>query len=230
MSWKKESRTVPFNQVNTRARRCQKLLVAMLWTAFVATTAAAQNVEVTPFVGGQTNGGLDLSNSIFRRIDVKNGVNYGVSLGYLFSEHGGVEFMWNHNKADTVAQFNGGGSDVKVFSLNTNQYLGNFLYHFSDRQTHLRPFVLLGLGATNLSPDLNGVSSITRFAWALGGGAKFNFTRHLGARVQAKWSPTYITSTTNGFWCDPFLGGCWAVGNDHFLNEFDFTAGVTLRF
>ena len=224
---------VPRECVSSRPSIFPKTLFAMLLIALVIIAApkvVAQNIEVTPFIGGQANGGLDLSTTIFRRIEVKNGLNYGVSLGYLLGEHGGVEFMWNHNKADTVAQFTGGGSELKVFGLNTNQYLGNFLYHFSDRQTPLRPFVLLGLGATSLSPDRDGVNSITRFAWALGAGAKYNFTPRLGVRVQGKWSPTYVTSTTDGFWCDPFWGGCWAVGNDHFLHEFDFTGGVTFRF
>jgi hypothetical protein len=47
-------------------------------------------------------------------------------------------------------------------------------------------------------------------------GAKYNFSQRLGARLQAKWSPTYIATTIQGFWCDPFWGGCWVVGNSHF--------------
>ena len=38
--------------------------------------------------------------------------------------------MWAYNKADTVAQPSGGGSGVKIFTLDTNQYIGNFLAHF----------------------------------------------------------------------------------------------------
>jgi len=199
---------------------CIAATVGMAWS---------QNFEVTPFIGGQVNGGLDLSTSVVRRIEVQNGLNYGVSLGYLLGDLGAAELMWNHNKADTTAQF-GGGSDRKVFGLNSNQYLGNFLLHFKDRQTRLRPFIFFGLGATNLSPDRSGVDSITRFAWAVGAGAKYNFSKHLGTRIQAKWAPTYITTTDGGFWCDPFWGGCFAVGDNHYLNEFDITGGITFRF
>lgn len=207
-----------------------RLSISVLLVLLFVTAASAvgQNFEVTPFVGGQINGGLDISNGFFNRIEVQNGLNYGVAAGYLLGEHSGIEFMWNRNKAGTTAQTSGGGSSTKVFDLTTNQYLGNFLFHFSDRETPLRPFAMFGLGATNLSPD-NGGNSITRFAFALGGGVKYNISPHIGARLQGKWSPTYITTTNGGFWCDPIFG-CWAVGNDHFLHELDLTVGLTLRF
>lgn len=207
-----------------------KLLSAIVWIYIAAATASAQKVELTAFIGAQNNGGLDLSTTAFQRIDVRNGVNYGLSAGYLLGEHGGIEFLWNYNNADTVAEPRGGGSSRKLFTLDTNQYFANFMFHSSPREQKLRPFVLAGLGATNLHVGGSGVSSITRFAFALGAGAKYNFNRRLGVRLQAKWSPTYITTTSGGFWCDPVWGGCWVVGDNHFLNEFDVTAGFTLRF
>jgi opacity protein-like surface antigen len=205
-----------------------KEVLLLLGCLFATTMAVAQNFEITPFIGGQLNGGLDVSAGFINRIEVQNNVNYGVSAGYLLGEHAGVEFMWNHNSAGTLGQFASGGSSVKVFNLRTNQYLGNILYHLSDRETKMRPFIMFGLGGTNLSPD-NGAKGITRFAWALGAGAKYNFNHRFGMRVQGKWSPSYITTTSGGFWCDPFFG-CWEVGNDHFLHEFDITGGLTLRF
>ena len=205
------------------------LLVTILLCLLVA-RPLAQNVEVTGHVGGQFNGGLDLSTSLFRRIEVGNSTNYGVTAGYLLGERYGIEFQWNHTKADTVAQPAGGGSDIKVFSLNMDQYMGNLLFHFADREAKLRPFAFVGLGASDLSPDRSGVSGATRFAFSLGGGAKYNLSKHFGLRGQAKWSPTYITSTDGGYWCDPFWGGCWVVGNDHYLHEFDVTGGITFRF
>ena len=108
--------------------------------------------------------------------------------------------------------------------------MGNFVFHFAERESKMRPFAFFGVGASDLSPDRSGVNGATRFAFSLGGGAKYNFSKHLGFRGQAKWSPTYITTTDGGYWCDPFWGGCWVVGNDHYLHEFDVTGGITLRF
>ena len=208
----------------------KKVALSALIVFFLLTSAFSQNVELTGYVGGQFNGGLDLSTSLFRRIEVENSTNYGLSAGYLVGEHYGVEFQWNHSKADTFAQPAGGGSDIKVFALNQDQYMGNFLFHFTDREAKLRPFAFFGLGASHLSPDRSGVDSTTRFAFSLGGGAKYNIGKHFGLRGQAKWSPTYITTTDGGYWCDPFWGGCWVVGNDHYLHEFDVSGGITFRF
>lgn len=210
--------------VKTTLLRASMCLILLLPKAF------AQNIELTGQIGGQLNGGLDLSTSLFHRIEVGNSTNYGVTAGYLLGEHYGVEFQWNHAKGDTVAQPIGGGADIKVFSLNMNQYMGNFLFHFKDREAKLRPFIFFGMGASDLSPDRNDVNGVTRFAFSLGGGAKYNLSKHFALRGQAKWSPTYLTTTDGGYWCDPFWGGCWLVGNDHYLHEFDITGGITVRF
>jgi len=199
-------------------------------TLALLASAAAQNFELTPHVGGQVNGGLDLSTSAFNRFEVANGLSYGISLGYLLGEHYGVEFAWNKNNADVRAQPIGGFSSIRLFSMSQNQYLGNFLLHFTPRDERVRPYLLFGLGANALDPQVHGVSGSTRFVYALGGGAKYNVSRHFGLRGQFKWSPTYITSTSAGYWCDPFWGGCWNVGNAHYLHEFDITGGITLRF
>ena len=204
-------------------------IIALLTTVF-SITALGQNVEFTAHVGGQINGGLDINTALFHRFEVANGVNYGVSLGYLLGEHYGVEFMWNQNKADVRAQPFGGFSSVKLFTMSQNQYLGNFLLHFTPREDKLRPYVLAGLGAAALDPQVHGVSGTTKFVYALGAGAKYNVSNHFGLRAQFKWSPAYITSTHAGYWCDPFWGGCWAVGNSHYLHELDITGGITFRF
>ena len=81
------------------------LLVAIAWTVVAVPTAWAQRgIEFTAFVGGQVNSGLDLSTGPYNRIDVQNGLNYWVGAGYLIGTHAGVEFMWNHNQAGSVAQ------------------------------------------------------------------------------------------------------------------------------
>jgi hypothetical protein len=202
----------------------------MAWIMAAPAAWSQKGIEITPFVGRQINSGLDISTPVFNRIEVKNGLNYGISGVYLLGEYTGVEFMWNHNKANTLAQFTGGGTALKVFELHTNQYLGDFLVHFKNRERRFRPFLLFGLGVSNLAPDRSDAGSITRFAWTFGGGAKYKFSKHLGVRLQAKTSPTYLSSGGKAFWCDPVWGGCWTIGENNFLQELDASAGITLQF
>jgi opacity protein-like surface antigen len=208
------------------------ILVSALTSFLLLTSApaAAQNFELSGHIGGQINGGVDLSTAFFHRLEVGNSMNYGATLGYLHGDHLGFEFQWNHSQADTKAEPNNGTPSVKVFSLNQNQYMGNFLFHLTPRDEKLRPFVFVGLGASSLSPDRDGVNGTTRFAFAAGAGAKYNLSKHFGLRGQFKYSPTYISSTADGYWCDPFWGGCWVTGHDHYLHEFDISGGFTLRF
>ena len=206
------------------------IVASFVPSAFAQESSAGGHFEFTPYVGGQINGGYDLSTSRFNRLEVANGVNYGIITGYLVGEHAGVEFQWNHNSADARGQASGIPT-VKLFSLTQNQYMGNFLFHLTPREARMRPFIFGGLGANALSANVSSVSGSTRFVFALGGGAKFNVSNHFGLRGQFRWAPTYLTTTSNGgYWCDPFWGGCWVVGNSHYLHEFDITGGITLRF
>jgi opacity protein-like surface antigen len=201
----------------------------IMWLTIAAAIAQGQRFEVTASVGGQINGGLDLSTATFPSIDVRDGLSRGVGISYQPGARSAVEFMWTYNAADTVAQLTGGGPSTKVFTLDTNQYFGNLLFHFVNHEKRLRPFVLGGLGGTSLSPARSGVKGVTRLAFAVGGGVKYEFSRRFGLRLQAKWSPTYL-GTNAGYWCDPVWGGCWTVGKNHYLNELDGTAGITFRF
>ena len=198
----------------------------------ISAAAFAQNFEITGHVGYQVNGGLDnLQTPLFDRLEVENGTNYGVTVGYLAGDVLGLEFDWNRTQSDTLAEPFGGGPSVKLFSLNQNQYMGNVVWHFASKETKVRPFAFFGLGANNLSASRANVNSSTKFAWAVGAGGKYNLSKHFGVKGTLRYAPTYITSTaTGGYWCDPFWGGCWVASESHYLHAFDFSGGVTFRF
>jgi hypothetical protein len=43
------------------------------------------------------------------------------------------------------------------------------------------------------------------------------------------WTPTYIKSDAEGWWCDPYWG-CYTVGSAQYSNQFQLAGGITLRF
>jgi hypothetical protein len=53
--------------------------------------------------------------------------------------------------------------------------------------------------------------------------------RTVGIKLGARWTPTYIKSDSEGWWCDPYWG-CYVVGNAQYSNQFEFGGGLTLRF
>ena len=45
-----------------------------------------------------------------------------------------------------------------------------------------------------------------------------------------EWTPTYVKSDPGGYWCDPYWGGCYLVGDPQYSNAWDLGGGVFIKF
>ncbi len=188
-------------------------------------------IEIQPFVGYRFGGTVPVTSEAGSALDInkiqfKSGLAYGLTVGTDLTEMLGAEFLWNRQQTQAVGKLNGGGEFPQRIDANLDQYQGNLLIHLAERDRSLRPYVLVGLGATRGS---GAESSITKFSWAIGGGLKYFFTENMGVRMQMRYAPTYLYSTAGGVWCN-WWGVCWVVPNNKFLNQGDATAGWTFRF
>ena len=121
--------------------------------------------------------------------------------------------------------------------MNVDNYHGIFTYDFGNADAKARPFILGGIGATHFNgvtfTALNGaqgsIGGVTKFSGTLGGGFKFLATPKVGFQLLANWTPTYIKSDSEGWWCDPFFG-CYVVGNAQYANQFEMGGGVLFKF
>jgi hypothetical protein len=52
---------------------------------------------------------------------------------------------------------------------------------------------------------------------------------NVGILLEGRWTPTYIKSDSEGWWCDPYWG-CYVVGNAQYSNQWEVAGGITLRF
>jgi hypothetical protein len=52
---------------------------------------------------------------------------------------------------------------------------------------------------------------------------------HFGVRFGVQWTPTYIKTDAEGWWCDPYWG-CYLTGDPQYSNQLQFHGGVTARF
>jgi opacity protein-like surface antigen len=209
--------------------RVSRFSVAIIFLALSSFSAFAQTrFEVQPFVGYKFGGGTDVgANALgISHINIDSSIAYGLTATFNPSEHTGVEFLWNRQPTNASGVFFGGGTYPTKIGTTVDQFQGNFLYSFIGHENKIEPFLLCGLGATDMHGD---GSSTTKFSWAVGGGVKFFVSRHVGFRIQARYVPTYLYSTNGGVWCN-WWGYCWVVPNDHFLNQGDVTTGVVFRF
>lgn len=191
---------------------------------------AQPTFEVQPFVGTMYGGTVPVSSTTanltgINKIALDSSISYGITAGVNFGAIG-LEFLWNQQKTQATGKLIGGGSFPQKYDVNNNQYHGNFLFHFTDEDHRFRPYALVGFGATNSSGNND---SVTKFSYGIGGGVKYYFSDRWGIRAQARYAPTYLYTNAGGLWCN-WWGYCWVVGDDHYLNQGDFTVGLTFRF
>jgi len=101
-----------------------------------------------------------------------------------------------------------------------------------NSEAKARPYFLDGLGATQFGGIDTAAGSIggeTKFSttWALG--VKLYPSQSVGIRLEGRWTPTYIKSDAEGYWCDPYWG-CYTVAEAEYSNQFELSGGITLRF
>jgi len=217
------------------------LLAAALFGASAAPVLAQEpKVEASAIFSWTFSDGVSGNNvaagdgNIYNRLDPKDSGSFGLSIGFHVTENAEIGFMYAHQMSKLVA---GGTRERELGDMGVSSYHGYFGYNFAPNSHHTVPFVYGGLGATNFSSvDTTTAAGVARtlpgesqFSTTWGGGVKFFPAPHVGIRVVASFTPTYIKSDAAGWWCDPYWG-CYLVGNAQYSNQFSIGGGVTLRF
>jgi opacity protein-like surface antigen len=207
-----------------------------------AVPAFAQGrVEVSGFVGWSIADGVDGDaliagdGNIYDSVEPDDSAVYGFTVGVLVGEGAEVGFRWAQQPSTLI--ISGPAAEREVGDLSVNSYHGYFAYNFGEPDAPMRPFVLLGLGATNFgSVDFTGAGGVprttgseTQFSTTWGAGVKIFPAPRVGVRLAFEWTPTYIKTDAAGWWCDPYWG-CYLVGNAQYSSSIQFNGGVTVRF
>ena len=111
-------------------------------------------------------------------------------------------------------------------------YHGYFAHNFGDSDAKVRPYFLGGLGATqygSLDTPAGSIGWRDAVLEHLGAGLKMFPSRKFGIRLETRWTPTYIKTDPEGYWCDPYWG-CYTVGDAEFSNQFELSGGIIIRF
>ena len=212
-----------------------------LATVVMASPALAQEkrAEVSVLLGWTFSDGVDgqaipTPSGVFDRVDPKDSFKWGLGVGFLTTENAEVGFLFGQQMSTLQAS---GTSTVDVGDFTINTYHGYFGYNWGESDAPVRPYALIGLGATNYSgvdyTRANGqpgeIGSETQFSTTWGAGVKFFPSPSVGARFGMHWTPTYIKSDPGGYWCDPYWG-CYMVGDAQYSNQWDISGGITFRF
>jgi hypothetical protein len=218
------------------SRRIGVIIAGFILTA---TSVWAQGAEVSASVGYSASEGVSTSRGpvlgqLYDRLSVNSGGSFNFTFGVFLNEQAEVEFLYGRQSSRLDAT--GAGPTLQVSEMNVNHYMGNFVYNWGSHDTKVRPYIFGGFGATNfafgtnlLTGSTGSIPNDTQVSTNWGGGVKFMFARSFGAKVALRWTPTYMGSSSDGIWCDPFYG-CWPIGQHHNVNQFETAGGLVLKF
>lgn len=171
--------------------------------------------------------------NIYNRIDPADSLSWGFTFGVFLTEHLELEFLFDRQQSTLQV---GGTSTADIGDLGIGNYHGILSYNFGAKTRPLRFFAFGGAGVTTYGSltftgpegQAREIGGSTRLSGTLGGGVKI-YRGPVGARLEGRFTPTYINSTADGWWCDDYWG-CYIVEQLHYSKQFEFSGGVTVRF
>jgi len=220
----------------------RKVLLSALLVLAVTSAAWAQTpkVEFTGIFGwtladGVSGDAVKAGNGqTYNRVDPKDSMNFGFSLGFFLSPSAEVGFLWR--RQPTTLQISG-TTVTDLADTNIDGYHGYGAYYFGDPEGKVRPYIMGGLGMTHYGGisftkpggQTANISGNSQFSTTWGAGVKVNASPNVGLKLGMQWTPTYIKSDAEGYWCDPYWG-CYVVGSAQYSNQFEFVGGLSFRF
>ncbi|NJL28158.1 MAG: hypothetical protein HC897_09815 [Thermoanaerobaculia bacterium] len=147
------------------------LLLTTLLPFALARPAAAENVEINPFVGWRFGGdfvGGEFDDDFFD-LDLDETSSYGLSVGFGLTRNWQLELLWSHQATElTENEFL--GPDFPLLDVDVDYYHVGIVYQWTPGQ--LRPFVAASAGATRFTADEPGVGAKAGFRPPLASGSR----------------------------------------------------------
>ena len=206
-----------------------------------ASPALAQKMELTGlanwvFSDGVTAAGVATApdGNSYNQVDPGDSASFGLSAGFLVNPNAEVGFIFSAQP--TALFFNGPSVERNAGDLTTTTYHGYYGYTIGDGDARVRPYVLVGVGATTfgaVESSINGVphtfESQTKFSTTIGGGVKYYASPRVGVRAGLRWTPARIPADSAGWWCDDQYS-CFVVGGTKYATQVEMGGGVFVRF
>jgi outer membrane protein with beta-barrel domain len=172
--------------------------------------------------------------NLYNSIDPDDSFSWGADIGFFINENTSIGALFSQQSSKMLL---GGSTEREVGDWSVQNYHGVVTYHFGDLDATARPYVFGGAGMTHYgSVDFVGVGGERRstggesqFSTTWGAGVKVYPSPKVGLKLGVRWTPTYIKSDADGWWCDPYWG-CYVVGDAQYSNQFEFSGGLSLRF
>lgn len=221
------------------------MLRRVVWLACLAVVltvplaAQEKRVEASVLFGWTFSDGVELDTpavfpaGVFDRVDPKDSFKWSILGSVHATENFEIGFQYGQQDTQLEAL---GTTEIEVSDIRVSTYHGFFGYNAFGENAIVRPYAMLGFGATNFGEidfDTTGgrvtTTSDTQFSTTWGAGVKIFPSPSFGFRAGVQWTPTYIKTDAEGWWCDPWWG-CYVVGDAQYSSQWDLNGGVVVRF
>ena len=179
------------------------------------------------------DGVLAQDGNFYNGIEPKDSFSWGLNIGYFTSEYVEVGFLFEQQMSTLAVT---GTIEREIGDMSLSNYHGYVAYHFGEAGAKVRPYIMGGLGATSYGGvpfsvgDVSGeTDGSTQFSGTFGAGLKLYPSERVGLKLGARWTPTYIKSDAEGWYCDPYWG-CYVVGDAQYSNQIQLSGGLVIRF
>jgi opacity protein-like surface antigen len=205
------------------------------------TPIPSRRVEVTLFGGYRTAGTFEettthtangTTSSTVTNVSLKKGTSFGLALNWEAEADSFYELGYSRQSTtlDASTPF-----DISVEYLQIGGYTT-----FADNSAKVVPYFLITIGTGRITPDKKDLSvtpdvdeslrATTKFAAAIGGGAKVNLTPHIALRFDARVYATFLGNDDNLFCASTDGTGCSVHLQSDMLLQPELSLGFTYGF
>ena len=195
--------------------------VFLMTMTLIAASASAQRAEVSGTVGWTVGDGVS-GNAVvvpgvgtFDRVDPKDSWAWGLRLGLFAGENSEIGFLYDQQPTEIEVS---GTSTVKLGDIKLHNYHGYYAFNFGDAEAGVRPYVLFGLGATQVRHGQRdggerAARDCGRNAILMDhcGGRESLSVAGIRAPLRGAMDPDLHQVDATGWSCDPYRG-CYLVG------------------
>ena len=191
--------------------------------SFIFISDVSAQTELFGFGGYMTFSSVSVREGDLQFKDVPD---YGLGADIQLQRGISVELLWVTSQTEVRLKEYPSGFTRDLFDMNVHYFQVGSVVETNSR-SKARPFFAFTMGATLFDAKDASLSDEWLFSMTLGGGGKFDLSKKLGIRLQARMLMPLVLSG-GGLWCG--TGGCSAgVGAWAPFVSFDFTAGVYVK-
>jgi len=173
-----------------------------------ATVAQAQSIEVTPFFGYRGGGEINSDTlNPYGDVEIDDSASYGLIIGFPISPWALIELEADFQNSDLVQKGGDFLPGSKIGEIDVNYYHVGFV--FQSPGPRIQGFGVFTLGASLIDPNLEGLTSETKFSTSFGGGIKLNFNQNLGLRLEGRGFYTLLDSNNDYNCCYYWSEDLW---------------------